>query len=169
MSSSCAHVVCLILFDFSPLSSLCCPSSLLSSFLSSWTSTSSSTMWWTNSLCTSANEDLSTLVEYDPLTQDATSSDGSPVAKARPTNLVMQGLVRRRRLNIKYTVLDRLFRVRLGALKNQDVLLRCVFVPLFADYESTNFLKIGSLCNVCLCSNALYLQSFASVEALTVP
>ena len=26
-------------------------------------------MWWTNSLCTSANEDLGTLTEYDPLTE----------------------------------------------------------------------------------------------------
>ena len=25
-------------------------------------------MWWTNSLCTPANEDLGTLAEYDPLT-----------------------------------------------------------------------------------------------------
>ena len=25
-------------------------------------------MWWTNSLCTLANEDLGTLAEYDPLT-----------------------------------------------------------------------------------------------------
>ena len=25
-------------------------------------------MWWANSLCTSANEDLGTLAEYDPLT-----------------------------------------------------------------------------------------------------
>ena len=25
-------------------------------------------MWWTNSLCTSASEDLGTLAEYDPLT-----------------------------------------------------------------------------------------------------
>ena len=25
-------------------------------------------MWWTNSLCTSANEDLGTFAEYDPLT-----------------------------------------------------------------------------------------------------
>ena len=25
-------------------------------------------MWWKNSLCTSANEDLGTLAEYDPLT-----------------------------------------------------------------------------------------------------
>ena len=31
-------------------------------------STSSSTMWWTNSLRTSADEDLGTLAEYDPLT-----------------------------------------------------------------------------------------------------
>ena len=52
----------------SPLSSLCCPSSLLSSCLSSWPSTSSSTMWWTNSLCTPANEDFETLAEYDTLT-----------------------------------------------------------------------------------------------------
>ena len=26
-------------------------------------------MWWTNSLCTPANEDLGTLAEYDPLTK----------------------------------------------------------------------------------------------------
>ena len=25
-------------------------------------------MWWTNTLCTPANEDLGTLAEYDPLT-----------------------------------------------------------------------------------------------------
>ena len=31
-------------------------------------STTSSTMWWTNSLCTSANEDLGTLAECDPVT-----------------------------------------------------------------------------------------------------
>ena len=42
-----------------PLSSLCCLPSLLSSCLSSWPSTSSSTMWWTNS----------TLAEYDPLAE----------------------------------------------------------------------------------------------------
>ena len=41
---------------------------LLSSCLSSWPSTSSSTMWWTNSLCTSADKDLGTLAEYHPLT-----------------------------------------------------------------------------------------------------
>ena len=35
---------------------------------SSWPSTSSSTMWWTNSLCTPANEDLGTFAECDPLT-----------------------------------------------------------------------------------------------------
>ena len=39
----------------------------LLSCLTSWPSTSS-TVWWTNSLCTSANEDLGTLAEYDPLT-----------------------------------------------------------------------------------------------------
>ena len=41
---------------------------LLSSCPSSCQSTSSSRMWWTNSLCTLANEDLGTLAEYDPLT-----------------------------------------------------------------------------------------------------
>ena len=46
--------MCWILFDFSIIFSLL--------------STSSSTMWWTNSLCTSANEDLGTLAEDDPLT-----------------------------------------------------------------------------------------------------
>ena len=49
-------------------SSSCCLSSLLSSCSSSWLSASSSTMWWTNTLRTSANEDLGTVAEYDPLT-----------------------------------------------------------------------------------------------------
>ena len=31
-------------------------------------STSSNGMWWTNSLCTTGNEDFGTLAEYDPLT-----------------------------------------------------------------------------------------------------
>ena len=44
------------------------PSSLLSPCPSFCPSTSSSRMWWTNSLCTSANEYLGTLAEYDPLT-----------------------------------------------------------------------------------------------------
>ena len=52
-------------------------------------------MWWTNYLCTSANEDLGTLAEYDPLTgyepndyhiseatehyiQESSGEDGSP-------------------------------------------------------------------------------------------
>ena len=62
-------LVCLFrLSSTSPLSSLCCPSSLLSSCPSSCPATSSSRMWWTNSLCTPANEDLGTLAEYDPLT-----------------------------------------------------------------------------------------------------
>ena len=79
VSLACAHhIPCVILmrsfcvFDSLRLlhfSSLCCLSSLVSSCLSSWPSTSSSTMWWTNSLCTSANEDLGTLAEYDPLTE----------------------------------------------------------------------------------------------------
>ena len=37
-------------------------------FFSSWPSASSSTMWWTNSFCTPADEDLGKLAEYDPLT-----------------------------------------------------------------------------------------------------
>ena len=51
-----------------PFSSPSSPSSLLSPRPSFCPSTSSSRMWWTNSLCTSANEDLGTLAEYDPLT-----------------------------------------------------------------------------------------------------
>ena len=35
-------------------------------------STSSSRMWWTNSLCTSANEDLGTFAEYDSVTGHVT-------------------------------------------------------------------------------------------------
>ena len=35
---------------------------------SSWPSTSSSTMWWTHSLCTQANEDPGTFAECDHLT-----------------------------------------------------------------------------------------------------
>ena len=63
-----ALMLCVWFSSTSPLSSLCCLSSPLSSCLSSWPSTASSTMWWTNSLCTSANEDLGTLAEYNPLT-----------------------------------------------------------------------------------------------------
>ena len=51
-----------------PLCSLCSPSSLLSSSPSFSPSTSSSRMWWTNSLCNPANEDLGSFAEYDPLT-----------------------------------------------------------------------------------------------------
>ena len=65
-SSSCAHVVCLILFEFSTFLSLLFTFSPI--VLSPWPSTSSSAMWWTNFLCTLANEDLGTLAEYDPLT-----------------------------------------------------------------------------------------------------
>ena len=64
-SSSCAHVVCLILCD-SPFLFLLSIFSL-SSFSFTWSSASSSTMWRTNTLCTLANEDLGTLTEYDPL------------------------------------------------------------------------------------------------------
>ena len=78
VSLACApHISCVIsmrscfVFDslrLLQLSSLCCLFSLLSSCLSSWPSTSSSTLRWTNSLCTSANEHLGTLAEYNPLT-----------------------------------------------------------------------------------------------------
>ena len=63
-----ALMFCVWFSSTSPLSSLCCLYSLLSCCLSSCPSTSSSTMWWTNSQCTSANEDLGTLAEYDPFT-----------------------------------------------------------------------------------------------------
>ena len=46
----------------------CCPSSLLSSCSSSWSSASSFMMWRTSILRTVANGDLDILVEYDPLT-----------------------------------------------------------------------------------------------------
>ena len=62
--------MCLIWFSSTtPLSSLCWPSSLLSSCPSSCPSALSSRMLWTNSLCTLANDDLGTLAEYDPLTE----------------------------------------------------------------------------------------------------
>ena len=58
-------LMCLFwLSSTTPLSSLYSPSSLLSSCLSFCPSTSSSTMWWTNSLCTLANEGLGTLAEH---------------------------------------------------------------------------------------------------------
>ena len=47
-------------------STLCCPSSLLSSFSSSWSPSSS--MWGTRTLRTLANEDFGTVAENDPLT-----------------------------------------------------------------------------------------------------
>ena len=54
-------MLCVWFSSATPLSSLCCLSSFLSSCLSFWPSTSYSRMWWTNSLCTLANEDLGTL------------------------------------------------------------------------------------------------------------
>ena len=68
--ASCAlWSLCLIaLSSTTPLSSLSSPSSLLSPCPFFCPSTSSSRMWWTNSFCTSANEDLGTLAECDPLT-----------------------------------------------------------------------------------------------------
>ena len=68
MSHLHALMLCICFSSTSPLSSICCLSSLLSSCFSFWPPTSSSTMWWTNSLCTSANEDLGTLAEFNPLT-----------------------------------------------------------------------------------------------------
>ena len=52
----------------SPFTSSPSSPSLQSSCLSFWPSTSSSTMWWTNSLCTLADEDLGTLAENEPPT-----------------------------------------------------------------------------------------------------
>ena len=63
-SSSCAHVVCLILRDSPFLFHF--PSYRL--FHLPGLSPSSSTMWRTNSLCTLAKEDIGTLAEYDSLT-----------------------------------------------------------------------------------------------------
>ena len=61
--------LCLIaLSSTTPFSSPSSPSSLLSPCPSFCPSTSSSRMWWTNSLRTSANEDHGTLGEYEPLT-----------------------------------------------------------------------------------------------------
>ena len=61
-------VFLIVLSSTTPLSSLSSRSSLLSPCPSFCPSTSSSRTWWTNSLCTPANEDLGTLAEYDPLT-----------------------------------------------------------------------------------------------------
>ena len=99
-------LMCLFWFSStSPLSSLCCLSSLLSSCLSSWPSTSSSTMWRTNSLCSLANEDLGTLAEYDLLTGSLRQTCGPQ--KNIPTVLISRekGL---RRAQYK-TVLQSLF------------------------------------------------------------
>ena len=38
-------------------------------------------MWWANSLCTSANEDLGTLAEYDPLTRSDTNKIAEHAAR----------------------------------------------------------------------------------------
>ena len=88
-SSSCAHVVCLILRDFSPFLFLLSIFSLIVLF-SSWPSASSSTMWWTNSLCTSANEDLGTLAEYDPLTMFGGRPLNSTTPRVRKMGLTRQ-------------------------------------------------------------------------------
>ena len=67
--ASCVVVMCSFwLSSTTPFSSLRSPSSFLSSCPSSCPTTSSSRMWWTNSLCFLANEDLGTFAEYDPVT-----------------------------------------------------------------------------------------------------
>ena len=66
ISCSCERCVCLI-FLTSPFTFRSSPSSLLSPCCSYCPSTSSSRMWWTNSLCTSA-EDVGTLAENEPPT-----------------------------------------------------------------------------------------------------
>ena len=64
-----AFMLCVWFSTTSLLSSSCFLSSIFSyrPVFSFWPS-ASSTMWWTNSLCTPAIEDLGTLAEYDPLT-----------------------------------------------------------------------------------------------------
>ena len=72
------HVCPSDLSSTTPLSSPSSPSSLLSPCPSFFPSTSSSRMRWANSLCTSANKDLGTLAEYDPLTHETRNlSQGS--------------------------------------------------------------------------------------------
>ena len=75
-------------------SSSCCLSSLLSSCSSPWLSASSSTMWWTNTLRTFANEDLGTLAQYDPLT----SYEPNNYHISEPTELYIQGILGRERI-----------------------------------------------------------------------
>ena len=41
-------------------------------------------MWWTNCLCTSVNEDLGTLAEYDPLTELVVRDLGLEGSKTKP-------------------------------------------------------------------------------------
>ena len=57
------------------------------------------------------------------------------------------------------TVVDHLSLIRLGApKKNHDVFFRCVWFHCFVDYESTNFIKIVSLCFVCFCTMPFLLS-----------
>ena len=81
-------LMCLFwLSSTTPLSSLRCPSSLLSSCPSSCPSTSSSTMRWTNSMCTFANEDLGTLAEVRPCHKHQTKLD--PCWKSQPVTCIV--------------------------------------------------------------------------------
>ena len=80
-----ALMLCVWFSTTSHFSSSCCLSSLLSSCFSSWPLSSSSTLWRTNSLCTSANEDLGTLAEYDPLTQFAHQNSNTLHWHQKPT------------------------------------------------------------------------------------
>ena len=54
------------------------------------------------------------------------------------------------------------------AHKSRRLIALCL-VPLFDDYDSTNFLKIVSLCFACLCTEAFSFQSIAVVGSLLVP
>ena len=67
-----------------------------------------------------------------------------------------------------YTVLDFILGTPGNARKSRR-LVALWLVLLFDDYESTNFLKIDSLSNDCLCTNAFSFQPFSFVGALLVP
>ena len=51
----------------------------------------------------------------------------------------------------------------LGCAQKSLRLVALCLVPLFVDYDSTNFLRIVSLCNVRLCITVFSFQPFASV------
>ena len=55
-----------------------------------------------------------------------------------------------------------------GSAPKSRRLVALWLVPLVDDHDSTNFLKIGLLCNDCLSTSAISSQPFASVGALIV-